>query len=195
MTARSTTKTSSTNAAAAEALAAARTAHAAKTASAKPTPAKPRAPKTPVAEAVVSQAAPESIGADEEVAHSAFEDFSRMFADFKMPSGKRMLCSVVTQFFVIASGTYSGFQVAAMLGLGAVALTGSAFLAFVAYFVAAALGIYASLIAAARIGRYIALGEIDQDVARAKSWISAKFSGLKARLPGRDAAVQGEQHA
>ncbi len=156
-------------------LEAARAAHAAKKAAApKDAKVKPTAATTELPE----------LGAQEEQAHTAWAEFRTMFEDFKLPSGKRMLASVVTQFVIIASGVYSGAQVAAVLSLAAVALTGSAFLAFVAYFVAVALAVYGSLMLSARIGRYIALGEIDQDMARAKSWISDKFSGLRARLPG-----------
>lgn len=161
------------------------TVRAAKSAQATSTTAAPatRAPRAAKKSTVV-----EDLGAQEEVAHSAFDEFQAMFADFKLPSGKRMLVSVVVQFITIASGVYSGFQVASMLSLAAVALSGSAFLAFVMYFVAAGLAIYGSLLASARIGRYIALGEIDHDIARARSWIGDKFSAIKSRMPGADHA-------
>lgn len=158
-------------------IAAARAEHAAK--------AKPKAQLKPT---VV-----EELGAQEEEAHTAFAEFQRMFTEFKLPSGKRMLMSVIVNFITIASGVYSGMQVAAMLSLAAVAFTGSAFLAFVAYFVAVALAIYGSIIAGARIGRYIALGEIDHDIKRARSWISDKFTSIKSRMPG--SKDEGDQHA
>lgn len=113
---------------------------------------------------------------------SYFEQFSNMFSDFKMPSGRRMLCSIVAQLFVLASGLYSGMQVAALLGVGAMVLTGSAFLSFLGWFVGMGLALYASLIAGARVARYIALGEIDNDAKRAKAWFSSKWSGLKERF-------------
>lgn len=158
------------------------------TAQAAPRAARTRTRASAAPQAETKATVVEDLGAQEEVAHTSFADFQQMFADFKLPSGKRMLVSVVVQFITIASGVYSGFQVASFLSLAAVAFTGSAFLSFVVYFVAAGLAIYASLIASARIGRYIALGEIDHDIKRARSWIGDKFAAVKSRMPGTDHA-------
>lgn len=113
---------------------------------------------------------------------SYFENFSNMFEGFKIPSGKRMLCSIVAQLFVISSGVWSGIQVGAYLSLAAMVLTGSGFLAFISWFVAIGISIYGSLVAGARIARYIALGEIDKDIATARTWIGSKFSSLRAKF-------------
>lgn len=113
---------------------------------------------------------------------SYFEQFSTMFGEFKIPSGKRMLCSIVAQLFVISSGVWSGIQVGAYLSLAAMVLTGSGFLAFISWFVAMGVAIYGSLVAGARIARYIALGEVDQDIATARTWIGSKFSSLRAKF-------------
>jgi hypothetical protein len=113
---------------------------------------------------------------------SYFENFSNMFEGFKIPSGKRMLCSIVAQLFIISSGVWSGIQVGAYLSLAAMVLTGSGFLAFISWFVAIGISIYGSLVFGARVARYIALGEIDQDISSAKNWIGSKFSSLRARF-------------
>jgi len=121
---------------------------------------------------------------DEADVQSAFEKFSDMFdgLGFKIPSGRRMAVSVVTQFLVLGTGIYSGVQLGAVLAVGAMVLTGSAFLSFLLGFVTLALGVYTSLIAAARIGKYIALGEIDNDIKTAKAWVSSKWSSVKSRF-------------
>lgn len=125
---------------------------------------------------------------DEADVQSAFEKFSDMFdgLGFKIPSGRRMAVSVVTQFLVLGTGIYSGFQLGALLAFGAAVMTGSAFLSFLGWFVVVTLSVYTSLIAAARIGKYIALGEIDDDMKRARSWVSGKWNSVKERFSGNE---------
>lgn len=125
----------------------------------------------------------ETIEADRPDDSAAYADqFAEMFGEFKIPSGRRMLVSVITQLFIIGTGFYGGMQVGAVLAVLAIVATGSVFLAYMAAFMAMALSLYASLISAARVGRYIALGEIDGDIARAKSWVGDKLSALRSRF-------------
>ena len=116
---------------------------------------------------------------DDEALAASFEE---LFAEFKLPSGTRMAISVVTQFFVIALGWFGAVQLGNLLVAAAMVLTSSMFLLYLVAFMTLALGIYASIMGAARVGQYIALGEIDRDVARAKSWVCAKVSGIRARF-------------
>lgn len=152
--------------------------HAIKNATASTKSTTPRMAKKPAARAA-EQVAPPPLGDD---ADTSFANFTEMFADFKLPSGRRMLCSVVAQFFVLGTGVYSAVQVGAVLAVGAAVLTGSAFLTFMVGFLTVALGLYTSLIAAARIGKYIALGEIDDDIKTAKAWVSGKWSSVKSHF-------------
>lgn len=124
--------------------------------------------KTPVAEAI----SPESYAAQ----------FEEMLGDLKLPSGRRMLVSVCAQFTLIGTGIYSGIQIGALLAVGAAVLTGSSFLAFLAMFMSVAIATYTSIVAAARVGKYIALGEIDNDIAKAKLWVGNSFVALRNKL-------------
>ena len=123
---------------------------------------------------------------DTETTNDEFASWQTFMGDFKIPSGRRMLVSVVTQFIVMGTGIYSGFQLGALLAFGAAVLTGSAFLSFLGWFVVVALSMYTSLIAAARVGRYIALGEIDDDIKTAKAWVGTKWSALRDRVRGNN---------
>jgi hypothetical protein len=153
--------------------------HAIKNATASTKSTTPRMAKKTAQAKAVEQVAPPPLGDD---ADTSFANFTEMFADFKLPSGRRMAVSVVTQFIVLGTGVYSGVQLGAVLAVGAMVLTGSAFLSFLLGFVTLALGVYTSLIAAARIGKYIALGEIDNDIKTAKAWVSGKWSSVKSHF-------------
>lgn len=145
-----------------------------------PKAAKPAAKKTVAAKAV-EQVVPPMHDVPESEAE-VFGSWRDLMDGFKMPSGRRMAVSVVTQMLVLGTGVYSGFQLGALLAFGAAVLTGSAFLSFLAWFVVTALSVYTSLIAAARVGKYIALGEIDDDMKKARTWVSGKWASLKSRF-------------
>lgn len=115
-----------------------------------PKAAKPAAKKTVAAEAVEQVVPPTNdVPESEDEVLGSWRD---LMDGFKMPSGRRMAVSVVTQMLVLGTGVYSGFQLGALLAFGAAVLTGSAFLSFLAWFVVTALSVYTSLIAAARVG-------------------------------------------
>lgn len=137
----------------------------------------PKAKAKPAAKKPVAQAV-EELTTEDEVLGS----WQELMAGFKLPSGRRMAVSVVTQFLVLGTGIYSGFQLGALLAFGAAVLTGSAFLSFLGWFVVVAISAYTSLIAAARIGKYIALGEIDDDIKTAKAWVGSKWSALRSKF-------------
>lgn len=148
---------------------------------ARPEP-KAAAPKKPAAKTATAKAVELGTGSDAGNDTDTFASWQELMDGFKLPSGRRMTVSVVTQFLVLGTGVYSGFQLGALLAFGAAVLTGSAFLSFLGWFVVVALSFYTSLIAAARVGKYIALGEIDDDIKTAKAWISDKWSTLRSKF-------------
>lgn len=145
-----------------------------------PSVAAPRAQsKTAAPRAKVKATVAETeVHSEEQIATS----FEELFGSMKLPSGTRMAISVVTQFFVVAVGWFGALQFANLLVAAAMVMTSSMFLLYLIAFMTLALGLYASLMGAARIGKYIALGEIDDDAKRVKSWIGSKFSGIRARF-------------
>lgn len=146
--------------------------------SVRPEPKAPRAAKKPTAKAAQQVVTPEADVTEDDVTNS----WKELMEGFKLPSGRRMAVSVVTQFLVLGTGVYSGFQLGALLAFGAAVLTGSAFLSFLGWFVVVAVSTYTSLIAAARIGKYIALGEIDDDMKKARAWVSGKWASFKSKF-------------
>lgn len=115
-----------------------------------------------------------------------FEQFANMFEQFKIPSGRRMLVSVVMNFLTAGLTMYVGFSITGMLLLGAAALTTSAFIGFMVSFMGFALSLYAGIILGAKVGKYIALGQIDDDAKRARAWISNKWNSVKERFSSDD---------
>lgn len=99
--------------------------------------------------------------------------FAGMFGS--MPTGKRLIVSFIANVAVCAVGSYAAGCVAGALGVAAMLLTGSTFLAYCIYFIVMIAGIVASMLAGSKVAQYIALGKVDQDYARAKSWIASKI--------------------
>lgn len=100
----------------------------------------------------------------------------------KLPSGKRMLVSTVTQFIVVGAGSYAAAEVASTLALAAMTMTSSAFLAYMVMFLTAALAICTTLLVGAKIGKYIATGQLDDDAKRAKRWVTQKLRVIRYEL-------------
>jgi hypothetical protein len=95
----------------------------------------------------------------------------------EVPSGKRVLVSLVAGAFAAGVGVYFGSQVAMYLTFGAALLTGSAFLTFMVNFIATALVVFGSLMAGAWVQKGVLTGEWGFDT----SALKAKALGLKDR--------------
>lgn len=128
----------------------------------------------------ISQAAAQTTNND--AANAQFEEqraqfYAGMFGykEGSFPSGKRMLISFIVNVAICAVGSYAAGCIAGALGVAAMLLSGSTFLAYCVYFIVIIAGIVASMLAGSKVAQYIAFGKVDQDYARAKSWISSKF--------------------
>lgn len=121
-----------------------------------------------------------------ETTSSYFEQMQSMFEQFKIPSGRRMLVSVIMNFLTAGVTMYAGFSLTGMLLMGAALLTSSAFIGFMISFMGFALSLYAGIILGAKVGKYIALGQIDDDAKRARAWISNKWNSVKERFSSDD---------
>ena len=122
---------------------------------------------------------------DQEI-NARIDEYEQLMADSmgleKMPSGKRMLVSTVTQFFVVGAGSYAAAEISASLALVAMTMTSSAFLAYMVMFLTMALAICAALLAGAKVGKYIATGQLDDDAKRAKRWVIEKLSNSRSKI-------------
>lgn len=104
------------------------------------------------------------------------EFFSEMWADLGLPSGKRMLASLVLGMAAASGVAYVVSKVVAATMLGMFAMTGSLFL----FWLVAALGIvlacWASMKAGTAVARWIASGRADEQAASAKARVVGWFS-------------------
>lgn len=93
----------------------------------------------------------------------------------EIPSGKQMIAATVTGLATAVLGIYGGVQIAGYVAVGAMLLTGSAFLSFITMTLVAVIAIYSSLIAASRAAAYVASGNLEGDLSRAKNWVTGFF--------------------
>jgi len=97
------------------------------------------------------------------------------FGDFKMPTGRRMITSIIVQLLVaVGIGYLTGILIGYAL-IGAAMLSTAAWMHWVIYILGTLVGLYIGGKACARVGRYIALGEIDHDFGRARNWVTGFF--------------------
>lgn len=145
---------------------------------------KPDAPRTTkkTATAKATEQVTQPVDELEDNNDRAFFDYAALFEGFKIPSGRRMLTSVVLNFVTVGLTMYCGFSLTGMLLIAAALLTSSSFLAFMISFTGMALSIYAGVILGAKVGKYIALGQIDEDSKRARAWIGDKWSSFKNKF-------------
>lgn len=103
--------------------------------------------------------------------------FRSMFDKLSMtlPTGKRILIALVANVFVVLAGSYMGRQVSAMLMIGALALTGSAFIAFVSSFMLLAIAFIASIVAGGKLQSFILLGGVDALYEKTKHRVTTLF--------------------
>ena len=94
----------------------------------------------------------------------------------EVPTGKRALWGSVTAVAVTILGTYSGMQLAGYMAVGAIMLTGSAFIAYMLLILGFIAAFVSSMIAASRAAAYVATGQLEKDVIRAKNYITGFFS-------------------
>lgn len=129
---------------------------------------KPRAKATVIEDAEIKS---------EPVIEDAFlKRLMEQFGEFKMPSGRRMIVSVIAQTIVGLGIGYIGGQLIGYALVGAALLSGSVLLQWMIWILGMALIAYSTYKVALRVGRYIALGEIDHDFGRARNWVRGVFN-------------------
>lgn len=104
--------------------------------------------------------------------------FSAM-AGIEMPSNKMLIISTVVSCGAGLLSAYSTVQLGGYLAVGAMVLTGSAFLAWAILIVTTLLAAYAALITVSRTFVYMASGKLEHDVNRARGWVTGFFGSKK----------------
>jgi hypothetical protein len=102
---------------------------------------------------------------------------------YEVPTGKRAIWGAVTGVAVTVLGVYSGMQLAGYLAVGAILLTGSMFLAYVLLILGSIAAIVSAMVAASRAAQYVATGQLEKDVVRAKNWVAGFFNKASATKP------------
>ncbi len=104
-------------------------------------------------------------------------DFNAMMGS--MPSGTRILCAWIASAVVSAGIGYVGMQLIAYLMIGAMVLTGSAFLASTVYVLGMLLVILASFFAGIGAHLEVISEKIDARYSEAKNYINSFFNFKK----------------
>lgn len=94
---------------------------------------------------------------------------------YEVPTGPRAVWGAVTMVAVTILGTYSGMQLAGYMAVGAIMLTGSAFIAYALLVLGFLAAFVTALMAASKAGAYVANGQLEKDVIRAKNYITGFF--------------------
>lgn len=97
------------------------------------------------------------------------------FAGKEIPTGRNALWGAVTAVAVTILGTYSGMQLAGYMAVGAIMLTGSAFIAYALLVLGFLAAFVTSLMAASRAAAYVANGQLEKDVVRVKNYFTGFF--------------------
>lgn len=125
----------------------------------------------------LNTSAPEPEVTTSETEFSATEYLRSMAASLgvEIPSGKKLLIAAITGIVVGLVGGYLGSQLAGYALVGALLLTGSSLIAFLAWLLAFAVTAYVACIAASRASMYIAAGQLEKDFDRARGWVRSVF--------------------
>lgn len=126
---------------------------------------------------------------DERATSGGFS-FSDMLNGFDLPSGKRVLVSFIVGVLAGGVALYMGMQLTAMLAIGAVMLTGSAFIAFLALFMGYALSILATAVIGGKVQAFILSGDIDRTFIAAKSKVTGWLGSAREKAANFTARVQ-----
>lgn len=104
--------------------------------------------------------------------------FSAM-AGVEMPSNRMLIISTVASCAVGLFSAYSTVQLGGYLAVGAMLMTGSAFLAWAILIMTTLLAAYVALITVSRTFVYMASGKLESDVNRARGWVTGFFGSKK----------------
>lgn len=132
-----------------------------------------------VAEQVALRAASEAHAAEmaKPVTGSSLrESLNSMFEGFELPSGKRVILSLVAGIVLAGVAGFLGAQLVTMMVGYAATLTGSAFLLFMIQFIGYALTFIGAALLGGKLQAAILDGGIDRGFNTAKSWVGNLFA-------------------
>lgn len=135
--------------------------------------AKAAEPKVEVTE--TAQASAEALGGAEPIRSTTEAAFDRLnaayqdvMASFALPTWKRTLVATVLSMLSAFGAGYLIGQVTGMLMIGALAVTGSSFLAWTVFVLGCVVAMYAGMKIAGKVATYVMTEQIDRDIASAR---------------------------
>ena len=132
--------------------------------------------KTPLKASVVEDAAFTEVPQSDATFGASFAD---IFAGFEIPSGKRVIVSLIAGLVVAACTAYVGISLVAYLTVGAMLLSGSAFLTFIVSFLGYVLTLLLSLYSFGKVQAFILTGGVDRCYQNASSFVGGLFGSKK----------------
>lgn len=99
-----------------------------------------------------------------------------LFGAYNVPSHRRAMAGMVAGCIVGAGLGYAGGQLLTMITVGAMALSGSAFLALLIYVIGIALICYATFTAGVKTMNYVVSSKLDEHVAKVRGVWDRVFS-------------------
>lgn len=145
---------------------------------AKPEPAQAKFKSKVVPEAAAqATAAP---GADNGASEGIGEEYVSMFSKFmgfELPSTKRVIVAFAANLLLAGGVTYLGLQLTSFLIVGAMALTGSAFLMFMVGFIGYAVSLIVGIMAGSKLQAVILDGSLERGFSAVRSNVINRVSG------------------
>ena len=117
-----------------------------------------------------------------EVEFSSVEFIKSMasMAGIELPTGRQVLVGFAVAVVVGFAGAYATSSLASYIAMGALVLSGSAFLSLLMMVITYVIGIYVTFKATAKFSTWIASGSVKDDMSNAKNWITSKFTRAPA---------------
>ena len=135
------------------------------------------ATKTTATKTATAKAA-EQINVAPEAEFSVYEYMRSMAVTLgvELPTGRMLLVSTIASLGAGVLTGYSAIQLASYLVVGAAVLTGSAFIAYLIAIIATIGAVYMSLVAVSKTFVYMASGQLEHDLSRAKTYVNGFFA-------------------
>lgn len=126
---------------------------------------------------------------DAPIKDEASFSFSTLAEQLGLPSGKRVLVSFIVSMLAGAVTAYVLNQVVMALAIGALVLTGSAFITFIVMFMGYALLVLSTVVISGKVQTFILTGEIDRMYESTKTRVTGWLGSAKSKAATFSARV------
>lgn len=99
----------------------------------------------------------------------------------QIPTGRQLMLGFAVQVLVGVVGGYAAVQLCAYVAVGAMLLSGSAFIAVLLQVLVGAIAVYATMIAASRAALYVTGGKLEEHAKAVKNFAARLFQRREVR--------------